>query len=282
MVQLCQVALREAAAVGSARQEKGEAHSMRSDWMRALAEAVIPGEVRRWVRAQQRRHRIQWPRAGMVQFGSLRRLTPISRIFGYERGLPIDRYYEEQFLSAHSRDIRGHVLEMGDDAYTRRFGSDRITKSDVLHVAASNPKATIVADLTCADQVPSETFDCVIFTQTLQHIYDVRAALRHLHRILKPGGVLLTTANGICKISHRCSLDPWGEYWGFTVDSADRLFREAFPAGNLTVESHGNVLAAIAFLHGLAAEELRREELDYRDPDYEVLITVRAVKAEVR
>jgi len=39
------------------------------------------------------------------------------------------------------------------------------------------------------------------------------------------------------------------------------------------------VLTAIAFLHGLAAEELRREELDYCDPDYEVLLTVRAAKS---
>jgi hypothetical protein len=38
------------------------------------------------------------------------------------------------------------------------------------------------------------------------------------------------------------------------------------------------VLTAIAFLRGLAAEELKREELDYHDPDYELIITVRAVK----
>jgi hypothetical protein len=44
------------------------------------------------------------------------------------------------------------------------------------------------------------------------------------------------------------------------------------------VKSHGNVLVASALLQGLAAEELRRQELDYRDPDYELLITLRAVK----
>jgi SAM-dependent methyltransferase len=250
--------------------------------MRALAEALMPGEVRRWVRAQQRRHRIQWPRAGTVQFGNLRRLTPISRIFGFERGLPIDRYYIGQFLSAHSRDIRGHVLEIGDDSYTRRFGGDRVTKTDVLHVAAGNPKATIVADLTCADRVPSETFDSIILIQTLQMIYDVRAALRHLHRILKPGGVLLVTTHGLSKISRREGVDPWGEYWRLTCDSAHRLFREAFPAENVRLRVYGNVFAATAFLYGLAAEDLREEELDHCDPDYEVLITVRAVKAEAR
>ena len=58
------------------------------------------------------------------------------------------------------------------------------------------------------------------------------------------------------------------------------LFAVAFPPDHLSVEAHGNVLSAIAFLHGLAAEELRPSELDYRDADYEMLITVRARKPE--
>jgi SAM-dependent methyltransferase len=172
------------------------------------------------------------------------------------------------------------VLEIGDDRYTRKFRGDRITKSDVLHVIEGNPKATIVADLTSAHHVPSNTFDCIIFTQTLQTIYDFRAALRHLFRILKRGGVLLVTNSGICKIGRREGVDPWGEYWHFTTQSVRRLFQETFPAANISIEAYGNVLTAIAFLHGLAAEELRQEELDFFDPDYEVLITVRAVKHE--
>jgi SAM-dependent methyltransferase len=109
-------------------------------------------------------------------------------------------------------------------------------------------------------------------------IYDVRAALRHLYRILKPGGVVLVTSHGISKVGRREGIDPWGEYWRFTSQSVRRLFEEVFPPANIKVETYGNVLAAITFLHGLAAEELRREELDCFDPDYEVLVTVRAVK----
>jgi hypothetical protein len=51
-----------------------------------------------------------------------------------------------------------------------------------------------------------------------------------------------------------------------------------FPPELVSVAPYGNVLSAIAFLHGLAAEELRPEELDHHDPDYQVLIAVRAVK----
>jgi SAM-dependent methyltransferase len=198
-------------------------------------------------------------------------------VFGLDRGLPIDRYYIERFLSAHASDVRGHVLEIGTDTYTRRFGRDCVTKSDVLSVAEGNPKATIVADLTCANHLPSDTFDCILLTQTLQFIYDVRATLKTLYRILKPAGSLLATFSGISQIS-RYDMDHWGDYWRFTSLSSRRLFAEVFPAAQVIVETHGNVLTALAFLHGLAAEELRQKELDFHDPDYEVVITVRAVK----
>jgi SAM-dependent methyltransferase len=208
-------------------------------------------------------------------------MSPISPVFGLDRGLPIDCYYTERFLSTYASDILGDVLEIGDDRYTQKFGGNRVTRSDVLHMVEGNPQATIVADLTCGDNILSDSFDCIILTFTLQMIWDVRAALQHLYRILKPGGVLLVTSHGISRIARREGVDPWGEYWHFTAQSARRLFKETCPAANLKVEVYGNVFAAIASLHGLATEELSREELDYSDPDYEVLIAVRAVKPEV-
>jgi SAM-dependent methyltransferase len=213
---------------------------------------------------------------GLVEMGDLRRLTPFSRDFGFERGRPVDRYYIERFLAAHADDVSGRVLEIGDPDYTRRFGAERVTISDVLNVNDGVAGTTIVGDLASADHIPSDTFDCVILTQTLHLIYEVRAAIQTLFRILKPGGTLLATFPGI---SQR-SCDEWAEtwLWSFTTTSARRLFEEVFPASNVTVAVHGNVLAATAFLYGLAAEELRLEELDYRDPQYQLLITLRAVK----
>lgn len=238
----------------------------------STAKAVLPPRVRRWLRAGYRQV-TQWP--PWVRFGSLRRVTPLSRDFA--RGQPIDRHYIEAFLARYASDIHGRVLEVGDDTYTRQFGGQRVIQSEVLHATSGNPQATIVADLAHADQIPPETFDCIIMTQTLQYIYDARAAIRTLHRILKPGGVVLATFPGISQIS-RYDMDRWGEYWRFTTLSAKRLFEEIFPEAHVRVEAHGNVLAAIAFLHGLGAQELRQEELDSRDPEYEVSITVRAVK----
>jgi ubiquinone/menaquinone biosynthesis C-methylase UbiE len=168
-------------------------------------------------------------------------------------------------------------LEIGDNSYTCKFGGDRVAISDVLHVAEGNPQATVVADLTSADHIPGNTFDCVIMTQTLQLIYDVQAAIRTIYRILKPEGVLLTTFPGISQ-----TYDPeWGDtwYWCFTTHSARRLFEDIFSKPNVHIEAFGNVLGAISFLHGLAEEELTREELDYYEPGYELTIGVKAVKA---
>lgn len=218
-----------------------------------------------------------WPPVGWVRFGHLRRLKPISSDYGNSRGLEIDRYYIEKFLSEYESDIQGRVLEIKHSTYTVRYGKDRVTKSDVLHPVEGNPDATIVADLTKADHLPSNLFDTIIFTQTLQVIYDVRTTIATLYRILKPGGVLLATASGMAQLSLE-DFDRWGEYWRFTSLSARLLFEEAFPADNVTVHAYGNVLAAISFLEGLACEDLRQSELDARDRSYEVLIAIRAVK----
>jgi SAM-dependent methyltransferase len=214
-----------------------------------------------------------------VNWGSLRRLQPVSRYWGFDRGTPIDRYYVERFLESHAKDIRGRTLEIGDDSYTRKIGQPG-TRRDVLHYAEGNPDATIVADLTRADHIPSDLFDCIVLTQTLQLIYDVRAALQTLHRILKPAGVLLATFPGISKITEEEWPDSW--FWNFTCASANRLFKEVFAEEDVLVTGFGNVLTATAFLQGIAFEELSQEEMEYKDRDYEVLITVRAMKTTTK
>jgi glycosyltransferase involved in cell wall biosynthesis len=246
--------------------------------LKTIARRTLPTPFRRWLRAQLDGSEYS-PGVGWVHFGSLRRITPISPSWGFDRGLPVDRYYIERFLSQHAWDIRGHVLEIGNSTYTSKFGGNRVTQSDVLHVVEGNPKATLVADLTRGEQIPGDAYDCIVFTQTLQFIYDVRATLKTLYRILKPGGILLATFPGISKIS-RYDMEHWGDYWRFTTLSSRKLFEEVFPSEHSTVKAFGNVCTALAFLHGLAAQELRQEELDHLDPDYEVLIAVRAMKPE--
>lgn len=238
-------------------------------WLRA---GSIPMLVRAW-----RRGDGIVPPPGFVRFGSLRRTSPVSSVWGRDRGRSLDRYYIEGFLEKHQADVRGRVLEVGDAAYTRQFGGARVTRSDVLHVEEGRPGVTIVADLASAEHVPGNTFDCIILTQTLQLLYDVPAALRTLHRILAPGGVLLVTIPGITHTGDADWQRAW--YWSFTTNSARRLFAEAFNAEHVEVTSYGNVLAAAAFLYGLADRELTRRELDHHDPAYDVVVAIRATKA---
>ncbi len=220
----------------------------------------------------------KWPPLALVPFVSLKRKTPLSRVFGYDRGpQSVARYFIENFIAKFAGDIQGHVLEIGDNEYTSRFGGNRVTKSDVLNVEEGDPVATIVADLTKAEDIPSDTFDCIVLTQTLQCIYHIETAVRNLERILKPSGVLLVTLSGISQIS-RYDMERWGEWWRFTDLSAERLFKEVFPPLNVQVETFGNVAAAAALLYGLASNEVSQKTLDYNDPDYQVIIGVRAVK----
>lgn len=213
---------------------------------------------------------------GRFNFGDFGRTQPVSGQFGFDRGKPIDRYYIEAFLARQGADIRGRTLEIGDDSYTRQFGGSRVLQADVLHVNADNPQATIVGDLSVPDTLPEAAFDCLVLTQTLHLIYDMRAAVAEMHKALKPGGVVLLTVPGISQVDR----GEWGStwYWALTPAAATRLFTDVFGPENVEVESHGNVYAATAFLQGLAFEEVDRGKLDIADPAYPVVVTVRAQK----
>jgi SAM-dependent methyltransferase len=248
--------------------------------IRDAATVVLPQRARDWMRKQQRLRKLQSVPVGSVDFGGLRRLSPISAIFGKDRDLlTIERYYIEQFLASHASDIRGRVLEMGDPAYIRKFGTG-VTKEEVMSYVEGNPNATIVADLTDAPHIPDNSFDCIIITQTLQMIFEVDKAIATLARILKPGGVVLCTSHGMTRVARREGVDDWGEYWHFTTQSKRRLFRAHFPKENVEVSTVGNVFTCICNLHGLGASEIDPAELETHDPNYEMLVLVRAVKPQ--
>lgn len=201
---------------------------------------------------------------------------PLSRTFGLDRGTPIDRYYIENFLEAHSNLIKGEVLEIGGSDYSKRYGKN-VSRYNVLHATHDNPEATIVGDLSDPNTLPKEVADCFIATQTFQFIYDLKLAVQGAHRLLKKDGVLLATVPGISQIS-RYDMDRWGDYWRFTTLSTLRVFEETFGKGNVEVKSYGNCLTSCAFLKGVAREELEKQQLDENDQDYQMLITIVAQK----
>lgn len=212
-------------------------------------------------------------------FGSVGKTSPVSRLFGFDRGTPIDRYYIEQFLSENADLIHGNILEIADAGYSRKFSKNQ---NDTFHVLTLDTPTKdciqIQGDLTKPEALPENVIDCFICTQTFNFIYDVRNAIRGAYRLLAENGVLLATVSGISQIS-RYDMDRWGDYWRFTDLSIRKLFAEVFPAENIHTTVYGNALAATCFLQGLAVEDMPDTGLlDDRDSDYQMTIGIVARK----
>ena len=212
-----------------------------------------------------------------MRVGQIASPIPLSDDYGWRRGTPIDRLYIDQFLAAHASDIRGRVLEIGEDSYSRRFGGDRVSSQDILHVHPGNPTATIVGDIADPATLPEGRFDCIVMVQTLQLVFDLDAAIANLRRALRPGGVALLT---VCGITPICE-DEWRDsfYWMFTPRAVRRLLAAHFDEQKIEVTGFGNLYAATAFLHGAAVQEVSKRKLGQRvaGPEYSVVVAARAV-----
>ena len=224
---------------------------------------------------------MNWPKllrrmrgAAAMRLGRVSKMRPLSTDFGFSRGTPIDRYFIEQFLDAHSSDVRGHVLEVGDDTYSRRFGGKRIGRQDVLHLEPNREGVTIAGDLSVTGTLPLNTFDCIILTQTLHLILDVEAAVRELRRALKPDGTLLLTVPGVSSVDRY----GWGKRWcwSMTEHALGTMLSRAFEPNDVSVKTYGNLFAATAFIHGAAVEDTGKARLDPTDAAYPVLVAARA------
>ncbi len=214
--------------------------------------------------------RTLYPASGY--FLATRSLKPISRKFGFDRGTPIDRYWIESFLSDHHSDIKGRVLEIGDNRYTKQFGGNAVKQSDVLDVV-KNPQATIIADLANVSQVADETFDCIVLTHVLGIVPEYQQALKECYRLLKKNGTLLITVSCFSPVqTHSPSL------WRFSPRGLAYAVGKAFGEENVQVSSYGNVLSGQMFWVGMSQEEMTKEEIEYRDPEYPCIATCRAVK----
>lgn len=198
---------------------------------------------------------------------------PISDCWGLDRGLPAHRYYLQNFLTEHRRDIRGVCLEFSDPTYLKQFGGTQVTHMDVMNLDDSSEHATVIGDVTKLEMIPSNTYDCIISTHVLNCIYDLRGAVRGLHQMLKPGGVLLVAEPQQCM--HAAE---YNDMWRFVPQSIRALLHESFHPDSVDVRSYGNSLVAAAELRGLVCDEFTFEELNTHDPRFGVEICARAVK----
>lgn len=240
--------------------------------------AITKGvRITRWLRHHVPRGARRRVRRAVARprWGNLRRTQPVSDRFGFERGTPIDRYYTDAFLAAHADSVRGVVAEIAGDTYARRFEAGGVERIEIIDIHPHNPRATIVADLAEEGALPPDAFDCLIVTQTLQYVPDPASALRSCASALRAGGTLLLAAPALA--AHDSNEPDEADHWRFWPAGVRRLLEAAFPDANVDVVGHGNIVAAIAFLHGLAAEELRPDELAFTDARYPVVVHARVV-----
>jgi hypothetical protein len=104
-------------------------------------------------------------------------------------------------------------------------------------------------------------------------ILDLDRAVSELHRILKPGGVLIAAVPHISMYG-----EEYGEIWRFTPGGLRLLLTRAFGQGVL-VRGYGNSLTAAGEIRGVTAREFLQSELDCHDSRFPVEVCARAVKA---
>lgn len=200
---------------------------------------------------------------------------PVSRVFGSEMGQAVDRYYIEKFLESNAVYIKGTVLEVANNQYTRKYGGNKVDKSIISHVKGWGN--TIICNFETGEGVVEESVDCVICTQTLQYIFDVPSAIKNIYKMLRKDGVALITVPGIKPL---CLYDSnnWGESWSFTSNSMEKLCSIVCKPDSYEVKQYGNVKAATAYLYGVCIEEIDKADLEYQDMQYPFLICAKIFK----
>lgn len=210
----------------------------------------------------------------LVFYKFLSTTQPLSNFYGFDRGIPIDRYYIEDFLEKNKHHVHGACLELLNNSYTKRYGSSKVTKSDILDIDASNQDATIIDDLRDLTDIADNTYDCIILTQVLQFIDDKEAAVKECFRILKQDGVLLATVPSLSRAD--CVSGTEDDFWRFTQAGAHYLFEKYFK--DPTVVPRGNVRTGMYFYAGATLEEISKKILEIDDPNFPTIITIKARK----
>lgn len=201
-------------------------------------------------------------------------LEPLSDHYGFDRGTPLDRRYIEAFLHERRGAIRGSVLEVQDDTYTARFGSDHISESTVVDIDRSNQRAILITDLERPDSLSTAAYDCIILTQTLHLLRRPGQCVENCYRALRPAGVLLATAPSVSRVSPTY---PETDYWRFTPAGIAELFARHWE-GDFTAHALGNLRSCIGFLLGEVVEDLADTVFDRHDPRFPLTVAVEAHK----
>lgn len=196
---------------------------------------------------------------------------PLSQVHGFDRGTPIDRFYISTFLTEHAALIHGDVAEFKDARYASEFGRANVATVTIIDVDERNPLASLIADVTKPQSLPSASFDCILCTQAIQFFRNPASAIRNFWQSLRNGGFLLLTAPALGRQSVSMANT---DYWRITPPGIRLLFEEW--EGIVKIAEYGNLRACLGMLIGEAAEEVDADALATRDPAFPLLSCVSA------
>lgn len=121
--------------------------------------------------------------------------------------------------------VTGDVLSIGSqtdqDGKGRRYRDYfRAARSYTTSELAPRPGCDLVLDVRAMSSITDGAYDCVFCSGVLEHVDDIWAAVAEIHRILRPGGVLLV---GV-PFAQRLHCTPT-DFWRFTKYGLAYLLR---------------------------------------------------------
>lgn len=194
------------------------------------------------------------------------------------RPQPQDPYYihlsdVRLFLSAYENEAFGSILDYGcgGSPYRQVFQAEEYRRADYVDCGGIDCLIGPDGRLT----YPDDSFDLVLSTQVLEHVFQPQDYLKEALRVLKPGGKLILTTHGIWE-DHGCPYDfrRWTfdglsqelEAAGFAVKKVAKLTTGPRAVLFLFAQILGQVHDGRRTLSGWAFRMLRRSR--FARPEY--------------
>ena len=132
---------------------------------------------------------------------------------------------DKRIIEIGSRDVNGNVKDN-----IMSYGPREYIGVDIEH--GKNVDVICKAE-DLLNMYDSESFDIVISTELMEHVYDWRRVISNMKLLCKSGGYVMITTRSFGFAKHN-----WPEdYWRFEVEDMKYIFDDFLPNGSLIVES---------------------------------------------